>query len=215
MPMILFAVVARGSTALSRSAICDGNFVQVADQVLSKISPENAKLTYLHSSFHFHYVSENRFVYLCITDDDLQRSVAFSFLADIKMRFTSQYNDNSKLQTLLASVAEKEFSPVLAQLMRFYNMQIRESGNKSVPQEISELSGIMVRNIDGAYLRGENLELLMDRRETITNDINVSLIEINRNCSYEFVCKFLIVIIFIALILVLLYVAVSQSCGYK
>ena len=45
---ILFAVVARGTTVLAKYASCAGNFMEVVEQVLGKISPENAKLTYSH-----------------------------------------------------------------------------------------------------------------------------------------------------------------------
>lgn len=45
---ILFSVVSRGSTVLAKYASCAGNFTEVSEQVLAKISPENAKLTYSH-----------------------------------------------------------------------------------------------------------------------------------------------------------------------
>lgn len=46
---ILFAVVSRGTTILSQHANCVGNFQEVIEQVLAKISPENAKFTYSHA----------------------------------------------------------------------------------------------------------------------------------------------------------------------
>ena len=45
---ILYAVVARGTTILTKYASCAGNFAEVVELVLAKISPENAKLTYTH-----------------------------------------------------------------------------------------------------------------------------------------------------------------------
>ena len=45
---LLFAVVARGNTILAKYAGCAGNFMEVVEQVLSKIPPENNKLTYTH-----------------------------------------------------------------------------------------------------------------------------------------------------------------------
>jgi len=45
---ILFAVIARGTTVLAQHAGCAGNFIDVMEQVLTKISPDNNKLTYSH-----------------------------------------------------------------------------------------------------------------------------------------------------------------------
>ncbi|XP_012890830.1 PREDICTED: vesicle-associated membrane protein 7 isoform X3 [Dipodomys ordii] len=77
---ILFAVVARGTTILAKHAWCGGNFLEVTEQILAKIPSENNKLTYSHGNYLFHYICQDRIVYLCITDDDFERSRAFNFL---------------------------------------------------------------------------------------------------------------------------------------
>jgi len=48
---ILFAVIARGTTVLAQHAGCAGNFIEVTEQVLAKISPDNNKLTYSHGRY--------------------------------------------------------------------------------------------------------------------------------------------------------------------
>ena len=54
---------------------------------------ENAKLTYSHGAYLFHYICENRIIYMCITDDNYERSKAFAFLSEIKKRFMIQYGE--------------------------------------------------------------------------------------------------------------------------
>lgn len=66
---ILYSVVARGTTVLAKYASCPGNFAEVTEQILTKIAPENGKLTLSHSSYLFHYICEDRIIYMCITDD--------------------------------------------------------------------------------------------------------------------------------------------------
>lgn len=66
---ILYSVVARGTTVLAKYASCPGNFAEVTDQILTKIPPENGKLTLSHGSYLFHYICEDRIIYMCITDD--------------------------------------------------------------------------------------------------------------------------------------------------
>jgi hypothetical protein len=66
---ILFSVIARGTIVLTKHASCAGNFTEVTEQILTKIPPNNGKLTYSHGSYLFHYICENRIIYMCITDD--------------------------------------------------------------------------------------------------------------------------------------------------
>lgn len=73
---ILYSVVARGTTVLAKYASCPGNFTEVTDQILTKIPPENGKLSLSHGSYLFHYIWEDRIIYMCITDD-----VSLSFSA--------------------------------------------------------------------------------------------------------------------------------------
>lgn len=66
---ILYSVICRGSTVLVKYATCAGNFGEVTEQIIAKIPPHNDKLTYSHGNYLFHYVLENRILYMCITDD--------------------------------------------------------------------------------------------------------------------------------------------------
>lgn len=43
---MLYGVVSRGTTILAKYASCAGNFQEIIEQVLAKIGPENAKMTY-------------------------------------------------------------------------------------------------------------------------------------------------------------------------
>lgn len=67
---LLYSVVSRGTTVLARYANnCCGNFSEITEQVLAQIGPDDSKMTYSHGSFLFHYILQDRIIYLCITDD--------------------------------------------------------------------------------------------------------------------------------------------------
>lgn len=66
---LLYSVVARGPTVLAKHASCTGNFAEVTAQILAKIPPQDDKLTYTQGPYLFHYIYENRIIYMCITDD--------------------------------------------------------------------------------------------------------------------------------------------------
>ncbi|KAK2188394.1 hypothetical protein NP493_133g02049 [Ridgeia piscesae] len=166
---LLFTVIARGNTILAKYASCAGNFSEVVEQVLARISPENGRLTYSHGSYLFHYITENRVTYLCITDDDYERSKAFSFLAEIRRRFVTMYSDRA--QTALPYAMNSEFSKVLAGQMRYYSSEASDGDTiRRVENEVDELKGIMVKNIDSIASRGERLELLVDKTNELSEN---------------------------------------------
>ncbi len=137
---ILYTVIARGSTILVKYASCVGNFAEVTEQILTKIPPENSKLTYSHMSFLFHYVKEDNITYLCITDDvslhlqilsnmflknklccfwvsqDFERATAFQYLQDIKTRFEQTYG-LPRIREALPYGMNSDFSHLLASEM--------------------------------------------------------------------------------------------------
>jgi vesicle-associated membrane protein 7 len=51
------------------TAVHDPTICSATQTVLSKIPPNNSKLTYVWEQYFFHYVSENGFTYLVMADD--------------------------------------------------------------------------------------------------------------------------------------------------
>ncbi|OPJ71928.1 hypothetical protein AV530_009269 [Patagioenas fasciata monilis] len=68
--------VVRGTAILAKHAWCGGNFLEVMEQILAKIPSENNKLTYSHGTYLFHYIYQDRFIYLCITLNDPEPSAS-------------------------------------------------------------------------------------------------------------------------------------------
>lgn len=208
---ILFAVVARGTTILANHTWCSGNFLEVTQQILAKIPSENNKLTYSHGSYLFHYICQDRIIYLCITDDDFERSRAFNFLNEIKKRFQTTYG--SRAQTALPYAMNSEFSSVLSAQLRHH------SENKAVDRvvetqaQVDELKGIMVRNIDLVAQRGERLELLIDKTENLV-DSSVTFKTTSRNLARAMCMKNLKLTIIVAVVaIVIIYIIVTAACG--
>ncbi|XP_012987685.3 vesicle-associated membrane protein 7 [Esox lucius] len=207
---ILFAVVARGSTILAKHAWCGGNFLEVTEQILAKIPSENNKLTYSHGSYLFHYICHDRIIYLCITDDDFERSRAFSFLGEVKKRFQTTYG--SRAQTALPYAMNSEFSSTLMVQMKHHSSPPTDRLTEAQLQ-VDDLKGIMVRNIDLVAQRGEKLELLIDKTENLV-DSSVSFKTTSRNLARAMCMKNLkLTVIVVTVSLVVLYIIVSAACG--
>ncbi|CAL1530860.1 unnamed protein product [Lymnaea stagnalis] len=207
---ILYSVVARGTTVLAKYASCAGNFTEVTEQILMKIPQENSKLTYSHGSYLFHYITEDRIVYLCITDDDFERSKAFLFLNEIKRRFHSQYG--VRAQTALPYAMNSDFSRTMASQMRSVSEE-RPDQVAKVQNQVDELKSIMVKNIDQLAERGERLELLVDKTEDL-NASSVTFKKTSRNLARSLWWKNVKLMVIIGVVLiVVIYFIISAACG--
>lgn len=197
---------------LAKYAACDGNFEEVTEKLLAKIPPENDKLTYIQGPYLFNYVCENNIIYLCITDDAFQKSRAFLYLTEIKRRFMAVYGQGA--QTAVAYSMNTDFGRVLENEMRYY----RESNHEidvisKVHGELDELKDIMVQNIDNVAMRGERLELLINKTENLTAN-SVTYRNTSRNLARSLFWKNVKIYVIIgAILLVTIYVIVSVSCG--
>ncbi|XP_077843869.1 vesicle-associated membrane protein 7 isoform X4 [Macaca mulatta] len=178
----------------------------------------------------FHYICQDRIVYLCITDDvsnlktycyltisvlisfqDFERSRAFNFLNEIKKRFQTTYG--SRAQTALPYAMNSEFSSVLAAQLKHHSENKGLDKVMETQAQVDELKGIMVRNIDLVAQRGERLELLIDKTENLV-DSSVTFKTTSRNLARAMCMKNLkLTIIIIIVSIVFIYIIVSPLCG--
>ncbi|XP_014207047.1 vesicle-associated membrane protein 7 [Copidosoma floridanum] len=208
---LLYCVVARGNTVLAKHAACAGNFEEVTDQILAKIPPQNDKMTYTQGPYLFHYSSEDQIVYMCITDDDFQRSRAFLFLNEVKRRFKTMYADGAL--TALPYAMNTEFGRVLANEMKHYSESKDLDTISKVHGELDELKDIMVKNIDNLAMRGERLELLVNKTENLTNS-SVNFRKSSRNLARSLFWKSVKMYVIIALVLIfVVYMILAFFCG--
>lgn len=208
---ILYAVIAHGNSVLAKYARCAGNFSEVTEQIIGKISPEQPKLTYSHGSYLFHYIYEDEIIYLCITEDDFDRSRAFAFLNEVKRRFKIAYG--TRALTALPYAMNSEFSRVLATQMKHFSESRDVDKMSRVQGEIEELTEIMVQNIDSVANRGEKLELLVDKTANLTS-ASVTFRTTSKNLARSMCIKNVkITVIIILVMVVILYIIVSASCG--
>ncbi|XP_076175798.1 vesicle-associated membrane protein 7 [Ptiloglossa arizonensis] len=209
---ILYSVVARGTVILAKHATCAGNFDEVTENILAKIPLQPDKLTYSQASYLFHYIWDNNIIYMCITDDEFQKSRAFLYLTEIKRRFLIIYNDGA--QTAVAYAMNTEFGRILANEMKYYCETNKDLDILSkVHGELDELKDIMVTNIDNVTMRGERLDLLVNKAENLTAN-SVTFRKTSRNLARSLFWKNVKIYVIVgAILLVVIYVIVSISCG--
>ncbi|XP_035210392.1 vesicle-associated membrane protein 7-like, partial [Stegodyphus dumicola] len=142
---------------------------------------------------------------------DFDRSRAFIFLNEIKKKFQISYG--SRALTALPYAMNSEFSRVLASQMKYFSESRDVDKLTKVQGEIDELKEIMVQNIDSVANRGEKLELLVDKTENLTS-ASVTFRKTSRNLARSMCIKNVkITVITILVMIVILYIIVSASCG--
>ncbi|XP_064114917.1 vesicle-associated membrane protein 7 [Macrobrachium rosenbergii] len=192
---LLYTVISRGTTVLSRYATCAGNFAEVTEQILAKIQPgETGRLTYSHASYLFHYVAQDGIIYLCITDDEFERQRAFLYLEDIKLRFEATYG--ARAHTALPYAMNSEFAQVLATQMKHFTESRDIDKVSRLQGEVSDVKDILVKNIESLAARGERLELLINKTENL-NTSAVTFKTTSRNLARSLWWKNVRVILFI------------------
>jgi vesicle-associated membrane protein 7 len=212
---IIYALVARGYDhvlAEYTSSGLRGNFSTVTRVLLKKIpSDADSSLSYVYDKYVFHYMVSDGLTYLCMTDSEFSRQVAFKFLAEIKRRFVQMYGDRGK--TALAFAMNADFERVLQAQMEYFNQQRGDDRVSQVNEQIAEVRGLMVQNIDRVLERGEKIELLVDKTDELERNA-VKFKKSARHLKHAMWWKNAKLCIIIALILaVVIYVILAISCG--
>jgi len=197
---------------LSEFSTARGNFDQVARRILEKIPTNaNSKMSYVYERHIFHYMVEDQLTYLCMADEAFGRRIPFAFLEDLKNRFKASYGDRGK--TAIAFAMNEDFSRVMKNLMDYYSHNPNADKLNQVKGEVEEVKGVMVSNIEKVLERGEKIELLVDKTETLSNNafkFKRQSTALKRSMCMKNV-KLMIVIIIVCL--VLLYGLIALICG--
>lgn len=163
---LIHALVAAGSTILAEHSAGKRDFSQATQTILSKIPPNNSKLTYVWEQYLFHYISEGGFTYLVMADDSAGRRMPFAFLTDLQRKFTSAPSSSAASDSPAYS-QQGSFGPVIADLMHTYNTAPPPDELVRAQTELNQVKDIMVQNVEQILSRGERIELLVDKTDVM------------------------------------------------
>ncbi len=88
-------------------------------------------------------VVQDGLTYLCMSDTEFDRPLAFQFLADIKDRFQATYGERAK--TAIAFAFNADFARVLQAQMEKYNSE-RDPKIAKIRQQLGEIKDVMLEN---------------------------------------------------------------------
>lgn len=213
---IIYALVSRSIHVLAEftGSGLSGNFSVVSRVLLKKIDMKDShSLSYVYDKYVFHYVVDDGLTYLCMSDNNFPRSTAFQYLKDIQQRFVSTYGDRAK--KAIAFAFNADFQKVLQQRMKVSNAAAANSADKlgKVEDQINEVKGVMIQNIDKVLQRGEKIELLVDKTEQL-NEHAVVFHKGSRDLRRQLMWKNIkLTLLILLIIFAVCYVISALACG--
>ncbi|KAH0828717.1 VAMP synaptobrevin-like protein [Lanmaoa asiatica] len=188
--------------------------ISATQTILSKIPPNDSKLTYVWDQYLFHYISEGGFVYLVMADDAAGRKTPFAFLVDLQRKFTELPSSSSAVVASTPAYGlQGSFSPTIASLMHTYNTSPPVDEVARAQAELSQVKDIMVKNVEQILSRGERIELLVDKTDNMATQATAfrrGARTVRRQMWWRN-SKIMALSVLVALLL--LYILVAQFCG--
>lgn len=182
---LIYSFVAKGTVVLAEHTSFSGNFSTIAIQCLQKLPANSSKFTYSCDGHTFNFLADRGFVFLVVADEAVGRSVPFVFLERVRDDFMKRYeasinagdphpladeedDDLFEDRFSIAYQLDREFGPRLKDHMQYCISHPEEMSKLSkLKSQITEVKGIMMDNIEKVLDRGEKIELLVDKTESL------------------------------------------------
>ncbi|EGD83244.1 hypothetical protein PTSG_03875 [Salpingoeca rosetta] len=140
-----------------------------AKKILRKITqPSNPQRCTIdtNSPFVFHYYVENGVCYMVLCDKDFSKKMAFAFLETLHKEFEEEYG--AQVATATRPYKFIGFESRMQKLRRSYEDSRTAHRNLArINNELQDVQRIMRRNIDEVLDRGERLDDLSDRADSL------------------------------------------------
>ena len=153
--------------------------------------------------YKFYYQDENDITFLCM-GENIDVEVAFSFLADVKKKFFTTY-DQKKIQTSY-SYQLKSFSDEIQKLQDFYTKN-PQSKLAMLKNNINQTSEIMHQNVEKLFERSEKLEITLQTSNNLLGNSDVFYKNIHRmkmKQKYKrlkYIALFILIVLIMALLI--------------
>jgi vesicle-associated membrane protein 7 len=210
---ICYALLARGRTVLAEASPSGlgGNYAVVSRVLLGKITGHDEAASYAaDENFVFHYLVSDGITYLCLSEGRTKR-IPFAFLDDVKQQAVARFGVDY-LTTAIAFAINAEFSPILTQRMSYFNSG-RGDSLRGMAQSVESVKEGMVSSIEKVLERGERIELLVDKTESLSQQafqFERSSKQLHRTMVLRRVKKYIYIALGVA---IGLFIISSMACG--
>lgn len=209
---VLYSAIARQQQHIlcNYELSVQSNIPQMVVRILNQLKKDTKMSCEINRDFFFHYINEDSYTYLCVTDAAYNKSLAFSFLEEIQERFLDipfEKRDKSFAHSL-----NSLFGSTLKEQMTCYNSQDKDK-LYVLKQKVTAATDIMVENVDKILERGEKVELLVTKTQAMSKQ-STSLKKMATQVKRRAYWKNMRIKIIIALVLLLIIFFITTfACG--
>jgi vesicle-associated membrane protein 72 len=109
--------------------------------------------------------------YLVVADEEFGRQIPFAFLERVKEDFRRRYQ-GGRADMAVEHSLDREFGPRLKEHMEYCTQHPEEMDKMAkIKSQVAEVKGIMMENIEQVLDRGGKIEVLVDKSETLRNQV--------------------------------------------
>ena len=125
-------------------------------------------MTFTCDGHTFNFLQEGEYTYLVVADEAYGRNIPFRFLEAVKNDFAAAWG--VKALTAAAYSLNTAYGRKLKELMD-YCEKTPERFDKvaAVQKQVDEVKNVMIENIEKVLDRGEKIELLVDKTQSLRN----------------------------------------------
>ena len=159
---IFYALISKSSNIiLTEYTDYSGNFLQITRILLRKL-PDFPQQTITYDKYTFHYIINNDFTYLCLTEN-CNKELAFAFLRDLQYEFLSKYQINSF--SSFTAYQLTEFDKAIKMLLMYYNRNPKLTKSGDIIRDLNEVIGIKEDTIENIFEKEEKIGIVAIKGE--------------------------------------------------
>mmetsp|Transcript_11133 Transcript_11133/g.18150 ORF Transcript_11133/g.18150 Transcript_11133/m.18150 type:complete len:224 (+) Transcript_11133:42-713(+) len=207
-PSIVYAFVAKGNRIAARERLgVSGQFQKAAWECLERLreNPESSKMSIPLDRFTMNFKLVDDLAFMCLATQECGKQIPFMFLKQISDAFFDKYTGEED--------DHDDFNPILTKYMhKFADPKAVEKMSR-IHRGLSEVKDVMVENIEKVLKRGEKIEVLVDKTESLRFSSDAFRMQ-SRNLRRNLCWANVKVKLFLGcLVLILFYVITASYCG--
>eukprot|EP01091_Cochliopodium_minus_P020135 TRINITY_DN869_c4_g1_i2.p1 TRINITY_DN869_c4_g1~~TRINITY_DN869_c4_g1_i2.p1 ORF type:complete len:232 (-),score=41.00 TRINITY_DN869_c4_g1_i2:58-753(-) len=217
MNSIIYSLISIGDVVLIEHAIKEGNFVTLANRMLSKLPQDDHRKSYKDKTekFIFHCMVQDGLTYLCFATIEHKTTVCYGFLEEIRKRFTSMFDKNQMLNARAYDPRYAGFSRTLEiEMEKFGQITHVDERFEVIHTKIEKTKEVMIDNINKAIKRGDDIDSLLEKADIMVGDseqFKVTAKKVKAKMWWKLVGVWVIGGI---LLIIIIWLIFSIACGF-
>ena len=121
------------------------------------------------TTHNFHYVIEHPCIYMTLTDKSYPKKLIYQYLFQLQQQFTQQYTSDD-IARFSRPYAAIQFETTMTRTRKQYIDPNSTTNVSKLNNELNEIHSIMSQNINQVLERGEKLDTLESRSNTLRDE---------------------------------------------